>query len=304
MAIKKKKTARAAKRVSRIAPQKKDKKIKLDPQVSFVIKLLCGIALLIYMFLSVYTDLAGGLGYFFRWFLCALFGEGAFYIPLITLYVVVMSCIHIKTGEGLGKIITAMVLMPVVSMGIHVLCGCQVSSLSLGNWGAITADAQLGLNGGLFGTYLGALVRALLGEWGAIIFVILAMLFCLFVMFNEIVGAGFSKLFAWLGKKLRQEKTSKVFRVPGVKADKVRSEDVIQKEIEKTALDVPIAMEVPDNADVIIEKFASPEDQMKDPEITSEPIVAEANRKPALSSQEIETVAQELNEAKEQEVKE
>ncbi len=305
MAIKKKKTSRSAKRVSRIAPQKKDKKIKLDPQVSFVIKLLCGIALLIYMFLSVYTDLAGGLGSFFRWLLCALFGEGAFYIPLITVYAVVMSCIYMKTGDGLGKIITAIVLMPVVAMGLHVLCGCQVSSLSLGNWGNITAEAQLGLNGGLFGTYLGAMVRGLLGEWGAVIFVILAMLFCLFVMFNEIVAAGFSKLFTWLGKKLRQEKTSKVFRVPGVKADKVRSEDVIQKEIQKTTLDVPITMEVSEHADVIIEKFASPEDRMKDPEIISEPVAAaEANRKPALSSQEIETVAQELNEAKEQEVKE
>ncbi len=305
MALKKKKTSKSAKRVSRIAPQKKDKKIKLEPQVSFVIKLLCGVALLIYMFLSVYTDLAGGLGAFFRWLLCALFGEGAFYIPLITLYIVVMSCIHIKTGDGLGKIITALVLMPVVSTTIHVLCGLQVSSLSLGNWGTITAEAQLGLNGGLFGTYLAALFRSLLGEWGAIILVILAMLFCLFVMFNEIVAVGFSKLFTWLGKKLRQEKTSKVFRVPGVKADKVRSEDVIQKEIEKTTLDVPIAMEVPEHADVIIEKFASAEEQMKDPEITPEPVSAvEANKKPALTNHEIETVAQELNEAKEQEVKE
>ena len=116
MAIKKKKSSRSAKRVSRIAPQKKGKNIKLEPQVSFAIKLLCGVAVLVYMFLSVYTDLAGGLGSFLKWILLALFGEGAYYIPLITLYVVVMGCIHIKTGEGLGKIITALVFMPVVSM--------------------------------------------------------------------------------------------------------------------------------------------------------------------------------------------
>ena len=305
MAIKKKKTTKSAKRVSRIAPQKKSKAVKLDPGVSFVIKLLCAVAVLVYMFLSVYTDLAGICGSFFKWLLLALFGEGAYYVPLITLYVVIMGCIHIKTGEGFGKMITALVLMPVVSMTVHVLCNLQVSSLALGNWGNITAEAQIGLNGGLAGTYLGTLVRSLLGEWGAYIFVVLATLFCLFIMFNEIVGVAFSKLFAWMSKQFRQEKTSKVFRVPGVKADKVRSEEVIQKEIEKNTLDVPIAMDIPETTDVIIEKFASAEDQMKDPEIISEPIVsAEANKKPALTNQEIETVAQELNEAKEQQEKE
>ncbi len=305
MAIKKKKTSKSAKRVSRIAPNKKSKKIKLDPQVSFVMKLLCAIAILIYMFLSVYTTVAGGFGYVFKWLLCALFGEGAYYIPIITVYIVVLGCIHLKTGEGLGKMITAFVLMPVISMGIHVLCNLDVSGLALSNWGEIVTDAQNGLNGGLFGTYLGSLFRSVLGNIGAYIFVVLAMLFCLFVMFNEIVAVVFTKLFTWLGKKFRQEKTSKVFRVPGVKADTVRSEDVIQKEIEKTTLDVPIKMEVSETADVIIEKFASPEDQLKDPEIMPEPVAAaEANKKPALSSQEIESVAQELNEAKEQQVKE
>ena len=97
-----------------------------------MIKLLCAIAILIYMFLSVYTTVAGGVGFVFKWLLCALFGEGAYYIPLITVYIVVLGCIHLKTGDGLGKIITAFVLMPIISMGMSesfeeaIVCGSDI----------------------------------------------------------------------------------------------------------------------------------------------------------------------------------
>ena len=57
----KKTASKSAKRVTRIAP-KKEKKFKMDPAVALILKILCGCALLIYMFLSVYTDVAGVIG--------------------------------------------------------------------------------------------------------------------------------------------------------------------------------------------------------------------------------------------------
>ncbi len=304
MATKKRKTSKSAKRSSRVAVKKKSKGMRLDPRVSFMIKIIGGIALLLYMFLSVYSDAAGGLGYILKWLLCALFGAGVNYMPIITVYLVIMSLIHHKTGDCRGKIITAFVMMPVVAMSVHVIRNLSVASLSLDAWNVIVGEAQQGLNGGLFGSYLGTAVSSLLG--GAdVVFVVLVMLFCLFIMFNEIVGAAFGTIASWFQKTFRQKKTSKVFRVPGVQADKVRSDEVIREEIKKNTLDVPIAMDIPETADVIIEKFATAEDEHKNPEIMPETAsLSDANKKPALTTQEIATVAQELNEAKEQETKE
>ncbi|MBQ7950220.1 MAG: DUF87 domain-containing protein [Clostridia bacterium] len=285
--------------------KKRDFQMKMDPALALILKILGGCAVLIYMFLSVYTNVAGVLGVGFKWLLAALFGDGLYYVPFISVYILVISLLIMRNKDGMGKIIAAGALMLCVAAGSHLLSDAYVDSLSLKNLGELVKNAQNSLNGGIFGTYLGEGIRALLGDIGANIFIILANLFCLFVMFNEAIAFVVVKLAEWVKKTFCQEKTSKVFRVPGVKADPVRSDEVIQKERKKQILEVPIEMEEKLPADVIIEKFATNEDRGKAPEITAEATPQQEVRKqPALSVQELESVSQELNEAKEQEIKE
>ncbi len=299
-----KKTAtKSAKRVSRIAP-KKEKKVKIDPALALILKVLGGCALLIYMFLSIYTTVAGVLGFGLKWLLAALFGDGLYYIPFISVYMLVIGIFFMKNRDGLGKQIAAGCLMLFAAAGSHLLTDAYVDSLALKHLGELVRNAQNSLNGGIFGTYLGEAIRALLGTIGANIFIVLANLGCLFVMFNEPIAFVVMKIAQWCKTNFRREKTSKVFRVPGVKTDTVRSEEIIQKEIEKTSLDIPITMTETKQADVIIEKFATEADKEKDPVITTEQKPPEIKKQPALSTEEIVTVAQELDEAKETEVKE
>ncbi|MBE7019258.1 MAG: DNA translocase FtsK [Ruminococcaceae bacterium] len=304
MATKKRKKSTPARRKSRTASKKKSAQLKLDPRVSFFLKVVGGFALIVYLFFSVFSSSAGGLGSLVKWLLCAFVGDGVYYVPILLVYIMIMNLIYIKTGESRGKIITAFVMMPVIAMAGHVLHDCEVADLSLKAWGTIMQEAQLGNNGGLLGSYLGSIVTGLLG-WADKVFVVLVLLGGLFVMFNEIIGTVFGKFTEWFRKTFLQKKTSKIFRVPGVETDKVRSDEVIREEIKRNTLDVDITMDIAENADVIIEKFATPEDDLKDPELMSATSAqSEPNKKPALSNQEIASVAQELNEAKEQEVKE
>lgn len=300
-----KKPTKKSKKTEKTSLPKPGKKVKIDPALAVILKILCGCAVLIYMFLSVYTNVAGALGYGFKWLLAAFFGDGLYYIPLISVYLFVISVFFMKNRDGIGKLIAGSVLMLFCAAGSHLLSDAYVDSLALKNLGELVQNAQNSLNGGIFGTYLGEGLRALLGDIGANILVVLANIICLFVMFNEIIAWIVTKLTEWFKNTFLQKKTSKVFRVPGVKADPVRSDEVIRKERKKQELDVPISIDEQEPADVIIEKFATPEDQAKDPKITTEiQHQPEIRKQPALSVQELETVSKELDDAKEQEVKE
>ena len=162
--------------------------MKIDPALALILKSLCGCAILVYMFLSVYTEVAGVLGVGFRWLLAALFGDGLYYVPFISVYLLVISILYLRNKEGLGKIVAACVLMLFVAAGSHLLSDAYVDSLTLKNLGELITNAQNSLNGGIFGTYLGEGIRALLGDIGANILVVLGNLFCLFVMFNDIIS--------------------------------------------------------------------------------------------------------------------
>ncbi|MBO5407836.1 MAG: hypothetical protein J6A61_00295 [Clostridia bacterium] len=300
----KKAVKRSAKRVTRITKQKQ-KSVKIDPMIALILKLLCGLAILVYMFLSVYGE-AGTFGRGFRWLLAAMFGSGIFYIPFLSVYLFIIGLFFMKQRDGIGKMVSGGLLMLFSATGSYLFHPApSVPDHFLKDLAIIVTDAQSGYNGGIFGTGLGMLFQTLLGETGAIILVTLAILFCLFIMFNELIAFLIVKGSDWLKNNVRQEKTSRVFRVPGVKADKVRSEDLIQKEIKKNSLDVPIEMEQPATTDVIIEKFATGADKEKNPQIIPESVSApEIKKQPALTNQEIDSVAKELNEAKEQETKE
>ncbi len=302
----KKAVKKSAKRVTRITKQKQ-KSVKIDPMLALVLKVLCGVGILILMFLSVYTeDAAGAVGTCVKVILRVLFGSGTCYIPFLSVYLFIIGVFFMKQRDGIGKMVSAGCLMVFSATGSYLFHpAASEPNHFLRDFGTIIVDAKSQYNGGIFGTGFGMLFKTLLGQTGAVILVSLAILFCLFIMFNEPIAFLIMKSSEWFKNSFRQEKTSRVFRVPGVKTDKVRSEDIIQKEIKKNSLEVPIEMEEPVTADVIIEKFATGADKEKNPKIIPEsPVTPEIKKQPALTNQEINSVAKELNEAKEQEAKE
>ena len=302
----KKAVKKPAKRVSRIS-KKQQKTVKIDPALALILKFLCGLAVLIFMFLSTY-DGAGEIGTLFKQLLAVLFGSGLYYIPFLSVYLFIIGIFFMKQRDGIGKMVSGGLMMVFAATGSYLFSAdSNTYNHYLKDFSHIIreANAEPPLNGGIFGTGLGMLFQTLLGETLAGILVILAILFCLFIMFNEPIAFLIMKGSDWVKTNLHQEKTSRVFRVPGVKKDDVRAEDIIQKEIKKNSLDVPIEMEEPKTADVIIEKFATGADKEKAPRIVPEtPAVPEIKKQPALSHQEIDSVAKELNQAKEQETKE
>lgn len=302
----KKAVKKPAKRVSRIS-KKQQKAVKIDPALALILKFLCGLAVLIFMFLSTY-DGAGEIGTLFKQLLAVLFGSGLYYIPFLSVYLFIIGIFFMKQRDGIGKMVSGGLMMVFSATGSYLFSAdSNTYNHYLKDFSHIIreANAEPPLNGGIFGTGLGMLFQTLLGETLAGILVILAILFCLFIMFNEPIAFLIMKGSDWVKTNLHQEKTSRVFRVPGVKKDDVRAEDIIQKEIKKNSLDVPIEMEEPKTADVIIEKFATGADKEKAPRIVPEtPAVPEIKKQPALSHQEIDSVAKELNQAKEQETKE
>ncbi|MBQ7792555.1 MAG: hypothetical protein IJ367_03580, partial [Clostridia bacterium] len=205
MAVKTRKITAKSKKKSGSNTSSKGKKIKLDPALVVLLKILGGCALLVYMFLSVYTEIAGVLGVVFKWLLAALFGDGLYYVPLISVYLFVIGVFFMKNRDGIGKLIAGGILMLFCAAGSHLMSDAYVDSLSMKNLGELVQNAQNSLNGGIFGTYLGEAFRALLGDIGATILVVLAILFCLFVMFNEIVSVAVTKLAAWCKTTFRQE---------------------------------------------------------------------------------------------------
>ena len=79
--------------------------------MAVLLKILCSCALLVYMFLSVYTEIAGVLGVAFKWLLAALFGDGLYYVPLISVYLFVISVFFMKKRDGIGKLVAGSILM-------------------------------------------------------------------------------------------------------------------------------------------------------------------------------------------------
>lgn len=290
----------AKKKTSKIAVKSQTKKSNKRQQGAAVIvlKTIIAAVIIIFLFLSMY-DIAGAIGLFIKSILTSFFGSGAYIIPFLCVFYMYTAFLKLKDEPSRLKNISATVTMFFYSGAVHIAGGCHVNSIGLENLKKIMADGRSFLNGGVFGTYIAEIFRMLTGNIMAGILVILITVLSVCLMFSNTVVFIINKL-ADIIKKSKREKTSKIFRVPGVKIDR-ETPSPIEEEKKKNDIELPDIFpkdKKTEKGDVIIEKFAS-DTEVNEPEI--KPISDnndEVKKEPKLTKSEINEVAKELEEAK------
>jgi len=258
--------------------------------------------IVVFMLLSMY-DMAGFLGGGVKWTLMALFGNGAFWVPFVGIYAFVVLVMSQYGYSSKLKLICSAVFTVFVSAWVHLMSGMEVESLGLQNLSIWANEAQLGTNGGVIGIYVAEFLLKLLGTIMANILTVLITVVSVIVMFGEIVSMGVLRLVDYI-KGLKKERTSNIFRIPGVKTPKEVEEERAEREkreLEKEKkrkkekevnLDFPFDVDTPaTHGDVIIEKFTQDEPQEE-----------KVAKEPALTKKEIKEVNAELEEAKKVEI--
>lgn len=294
----------AKKRTSKIAvkPQSKKSLKKEETLALFVLKIIILGVIDIFFILSMY-DAAGTVGTAIKAVLTSLFGSGAYIIPFLWLYYMYTYTLKFKGESSKLKTISATVCMFFYSASVHITGNCHVEKLGLENLTNIMSDGRNFLNGGIFGTYIAEAFRMLTGNIMTNILIILITVLSVCFMFLNFVVFIINKI-AEIIKNSKKEKTSKIFRVPGVKVDKERS-DIIEKEKKKDDIELPDIFpkdKKAEKGDVVIEKFAKTEPEIhslngKSADNTA-PQKEEVPKQPGLTKKEIKEVSKELDEAK------
>jgi len=285
--------------------KKNKSKISVKPQTSrrkvsssndsaiMILKFAIFAVVIIFLFFSMYNA-AGAIGVFIKSVLTSLFGGGAFYIPFVCVFWFYLGILKIKGDSYKLKSIFSIVFTLFVTASGHLISGSYIESLSLKNFGFIMEEGRALLNGGVFGTYLGELLRMLTGDFLSVFLSVVIVIVSVCFMFSDIVVLAINKCID-LFKTNKKEKTSKIFRVPGVKVDKTQFKP--DGEIE-----LPDIFEKGDKGDIVIEKFARDEDKNKkpvEPEIkTIHSGSDEVKKEPKLTKTELDAVSKELEEAK------
>ena len=269
-------------------PQKSRPGIKIDPVILLTIQLIGWAVVILFLFVSVYSGIGGVVGRAVNSFLKALFGDGTYYIPIISVYLYYAMIVHKRNKDNMAKILAAFCLMFFISAGVHMSIGNIGIDLSPKNIGNIIKGAALENpeNGGIIGTYIAEFLSMLVAPLFTNILITFVNIAAIFVMFSEIV-AKIILLIPELFRGSQKEKTSNIFRVPGFKPDKKP-----KKELEKAKpieeVEVPIKMDEPIDTDVVIEKFTN---------VTEKPAPPE-KKEPGLSKTEKNSVVDELENAK------
>lgn len=293
----------AKKRTSKIAVNSQTKKTakKADSPALFVLKTIIFGVIDIFLVLSMY-DAAGTVGIGIKAVLTSLFGSGAYIVPLLVLYFMYTYFLKFKGESAKLKNISASVCMLFYSASIHITGGFHIEKLGFENLKSITEGGRKFLNGGIFGTYIAEAFRMLTGNIMANILIILITVLSVCFMFLNTVVLLINKI-AELLKKSKKEKSSKIFRVPGIKVDKEAS-DIIEKEKKKDDIELPDIFKKGENGDVIIEKFAKSEPEIHSMSGKSAEDKDEKAEKPEksketrLTKKEKNEVSKELEEAK------
>ncbi len=289
----KKKSAKSSK-ISITPKSTKRRASASNEPAMLVLKFLIFAVIIIALFLSMY-DAAGKIGEWIKCVLTSLFGGGAFYVPFVSVFWFYLAILKVK-GDGyrLKSIFSSVFLLSVCASG-HLISGSYVESLSLKNLSFIMQEGRALLNGGVFGTYIGELFRMLTGDFLSVLLTVVITIVSVCFMFSNIAVFLINKTIE-LFKKSKKEKTSKIFRVPGVKVDKTMPKP--DGEIE-----LPDIFEKGDKGDIVIEKFARENDNEANkkpvtPEIKTVNSNDEVKKEPKLTKTELDAVSKELEEAK------
>lgn len=275
----------------------------IDPRISGIgmttLKFSIASIILLFVFLSMY-DMAGMLGGGVKWTLTAIFGGGAPWIPYIGIYIFVVLIMALYGHSYKLKITCSVTFIFFVSVWYHFITNTHIENLGLQYVSDWATNAQSYLNGGVAGIYIAELLRRLFGNITATAIAALGTLASAVVMFGNIIGIAVVRL-SDLFKGMKKEKTSNIFRLPGVKTPKEVEEDKkLKPEKEKTKkpekeikIDIPFDVDTPvSKGDVIIEKFTPDEPKTEE----------KVKKEPSLTKKEINTAAQELEEAKNAEI--
>ncbi len=290
----------AKKRVTKSAvkPQTIKTKKKTDSPALFVLKTVIFGVIDIFLILSMY-DVAGTVGVGIKAILTSFFGSGAYIIPFLFIYYMYTYFLKFKGDSTRLKNISATVFMLFYSAAVHITGGFHVEKLGLENLKAIMEGGRSFLNGGVFGTYIAEAFRVLTGNIMANILVILITVLAVCFMFLNGVVFLIEKI-AEVIKSAKKEKSSKIFRVPGVKVDREKS-SAIEIEKKKDDIELPdIFTKDTEKGDVIIEKTARPNEPVIKPinGNEEEPQKEERVKEKKLTKKEINEVSKELEEAK------
>ena len=266
-----------------------------------VLKFVIAVVVLIFIFLSMY-DMAGILGNGVKWTLTAIFGGGAPWIPFVGIYIFVALVMAFYGYSYKLKISFSVLFIVFVSAWSHFLSSTEIEDLGLQNLSKWANEAQNFTNGGIVGIYLAELFRKLFGNIVANILVILVTFTSVVVMFGNIfaiIGVRVTEFF----KGRKKEKSSSIFRIPGVKTPKemeeirkekeAKEKDKNDKKKKELKIDLPFDVDTPvSKGDIIIEKLTA-EDVKSEEKVTKEP---------ALTKKELKSVSDELENAKNSEV--
>ncbi len=290
----KKKSAKSSK-IS-IAPKSTKRRASASGEPAImVLKFAIFAVIIIFLFFSMYNA-AGAIGVGIKSVLTSFFGGGAFYIPFVCIFWFYLMILKVKGDSYKLKSIFSVVFTLGVTASGHLISGSYIESLSLKNLSFIMEEGRALLNGGVFGTYIGELLRMLTGDFLSVFLSVVIVVVSVCFMFSDIAILLINKCID-LCKRTKKEKTSKIFRVPGVKVDKTAPKP--DGEIE-----LPDIFEKGDKGDIVIEKFA----RDNDADTNKKPIVPEiktahlendeVKKEPKLTKTELEAVSKELEEAK------
>ncbi len=260
-----------------------------------VLKFAVFAIIIVFLFFSMYNA-AGAIGVGIKSILTSLFGGGAFYIPFICVFYFYLMILKVKGDSYKLKAIFATVFGISVSAAGHLISGSNAESLGLSNLGFIMENGRALLNGGILGTYVAEGLRLLTGDYLSVFLSVVLVIVSVCFMFSDIVILIINKLVDLFSNN-KKEKTSKIFRVPGVKVDKEAPKP--DGEIE-----LPDIFKEGNKGDIVIEKFARDnEKELKkaplEPEIkTIHSTDDEVKKEPKLTRTELDAVSKELEEAK------
>ncbi len=272
---------------------KRPKRNENNESAIVILKFVIFAVVIIFLFFSMYNS-AGAIGVGIKSVLTSFFGGGAFYVPFVCVFWFYLMILQVKGDSYRLKGIFSIVFTLGVSASGHLISGSHIDSLALKNLGFIMEEGRALLSGGVFGTYLGELLRMLTGNYLSVFLSIVVVVVSVCFMFSNIVVFIINKCVD-LVKNNKKEKTSKIFRVPGVKVDKTAPR--IDGDIE-----LPDIFDKGDKGDIVIEKFAKDSEKAKvsaEPEIkTIHSTGDEVKKEPKLTKTELDAVSKELEEAK------
>lgn len=132
--------------------------------------------------------------------LLGLFGFGAYLLPLILIYVAIVSAMEQKKNSIVAKAVEAVVMVVFICAAIQVFSADGAPASYFSSIKDAYVDASFHINGGAMGAILGGALLSIFGKTGAAITIVLL----LFVLFMFVTGLTLIQLFMSVWKPVKK----------------------------------------------------------------------------------------------------